>query len=262
MKSFYEINGFMSLFAPLHLVSKYKGKTPACPHCGGLLIKKGRNKAGEQKYSCKNCGKCCIGNPPRIYVRIAFRDMNENINCPYCGSPKLNKKGTSKMGEPILKCKNCGKSSTGNPPRKIVRNREIENNIPCPYCGNVHVGLRGFSDKNLQVYYCPECKKRFTKETTPQEGKIGETCPRCGSTKVTRSSKSRSGKQRFKCLSCNKTYTKGGRLLDKKPLTIEDKRKILMYLLNLNLPVTQVAKHFKRSEKTVREIREEFLTNI
>lgn len=213
MKSFYKLHGSMSLFKPFHLASKYKGKTPACPYCGGLLLKKGF-KRGKQCYICKDCGKWCTGKLPTPTIK--FKDINKNVHCPYCNSMNLT--------------------------------------------------TSGFSKRGFRVYRCPSCNRRFTEEAKERKKYIeGETCPRCGSTNLGNKGVNKIGLPRYKCRDCKRSYTKGAKLIDnpmkRKPLvTEENKRKILMYLLNLKLPIPQVAEHFNCSRYEVGRIKKEYLT--
>lgn len=194
-------------------------------------------------------------------------NKNTNPPCPYCGGPMV-KKGFKK-GKQCYVCKECGKWCTGEHPEPTIYFKDINTTVSCPHCNSMNISTSGFSNKGLRVYRCLSCRRRFTEETKERISKgrkyASEVCPRCGGKKIVSAGLSR-GKQRFRCLDCRRTYTKGAKLmtqdLKRKPvLSTADKRKVLMFRLNLGLSIPELSKHFNCSQYSIRQLVKEYYSN-
>lgn len=93
-------------------------------------------------------------------------------------------------------------------------------------------------------------------------------CPECGSSKIGKRG-SRDGRQKYQCKECGRFFIEGTRLNSSystnfkiKTMPIEQERKILMYRINLNLPVAEVATHFKCSVSTVKRLEKNYLDSL
>ena len=189
--------------------------------------------------------------------------MDNTLTCPYCGGPLI-KKGV-KRGKQCYKCKSCGKFNTNGVILSKPKFKDVNTTVFCPYCNSLNLSTRGKSNKGLIVYSCLDCNHRFTEETKERlaTNDLGEICPRCSSTNIRRKGYNRIGHPRFYCTDCKRSYTKDAKLIKSEvrvrpELSIEDKRRILMYKLNLNLPYPEIAKHFNCSTYMARQIVRKF----
>lgn len=190
--------------------------------------------------------------------------MSNNPNCPYCGG-KLVKKG-KKHNKQCFLCKDCGKWCTGDNPKPTIKFKDINTSVTCPYCGTYELTTSGFSNKGLRIYRCKFCNKRFTEETEQRINKkyvIGEVCPRCGSTNLVNKGIGRTGHPRYKCKSCGRSYTKDAKIIEnevrRRPeISSENKKKILMYKLNLKVKNKDIADHFNCSVYAIQQLVKEY----
>ena len=73
----------------------------------------------------------------------------------------------------------------------------------------------------------------------------------------------RIGNPRYKCKNCGRSYTKNAKLIHNEvrrrpPLSDSDKRKILMFKLNLGLSYPALAEHFNCSTYAIQQLVKEF----
>ena len=229
-----------------------------CPQCGSThVIRDGLLETGGQRYKCTDCRKS-------FSVKTKVRPPVE-YKCPYCGGT-LRRAGSSKLGEQQYQCKECGRSCTGDPPKARTTFKQVNVTVECPYCGSKDIVLRGTDPKSdLKRYLCKSCEKAFTDNTKVRleriknEARSKEVCPRCGGTRIISASIDKNGKQRYKCLDCKRGYTKGAKLVEvyhkRKPeLSEKDKRLVIMYRINLGLPITDIAEHFNCSKYAVKQL--------
>lgn len=233
----------------------------ACVHCGSFdIIRDGRLESGGSRYKCKNCGKSFSSKtvvlPPVEY------------ECPYCGG-KLTRSGKGKLGQPEYFCTQCYKSCSGDPPKRApLPFSETNTEVHCPYCNSLKIKLRGIYKgkiKNTRLYSCAECGRRFNEGTKEQlkakklKPSAHETCPYCNGNRIISAGiNSKSGKQRFRCLDCKRSYTKGV----KPKLSIAEKRKILMYKLNLGLSTKEISEHFGCSTYMIEKLVKDYKKNL
>ena len=195
-------------------------------------------------------------------------NSSNNPPCPYCGG-LLVKKGF-KHGKQCYVCKDCGKWCTGTSPKPTIKFKDINTSVHCPYCDSMNLTTSGFSKKGLRVYRCPSCSRRFTEETKLRLNKKyveGEMCPRCGSTNLVAKGVSRTGNQRYKCKNCGRSYTKDVKLINSEvirrpPISHENKRKILMFKLNLGLSYPALAEHFHCSTYAIQQLVKEYYKGL
>ena len=219
-----------------------------CHQCGSThIVRDGLLGTGGQRYKCTDCKKS-------FSTKTVYREP-VRYTCPYCGG-KLRRSGKGKLGQPKYLCTCCGKSCSGDPPKaKAKAFKEVNTEVSCPYCNSRDIILRGMQN-GFRKYMCNDCKHVFTNltqsrlERKKEKPQYNEVCPRCGGTHIISAGISR-GKQRFRCMACKRTYTKGFEQLE---LPDSDKRKILMYRLNLGLPVADIAEAFECSQYYVRKI--------
>ena len=93
-------------------------------------------------------------------------------------------------------------------------------------------------------------------------------CPECGSSNLYKRGH-REGRQKYQCKNCGRFFIEGTRWDSSystknsyKVMPIETERKILMYRLNIGLPIEEVAKHFNCSQDTVRLLEKRYKKNL
>ncbi|MBO7733805.1 MAG: hypothetical protein J6S67_14680 [Methanobrevibacter sp.] len=191
-------------------------------------------------------------------------NISNNPPCPYCGG-SLIKKGFKK-GKQSYICKDCGKWCTGEHPTAKIYFKDINTTVHCPHCNSMNISTSGYSNKGLRIYRCLSCRRRFTEETYIRLNKKyveGEFCPRCGSDNLVNKGVNRIGNPRYKCKNCGRSYTKNAKLIHNEvrrrpPLSDSDKRKILMFKLNLGLSYPALAEHFNCSTYAIQQLVKEF----
>ena len=228
----------------------------SCPVCGDeKVIRDGLLETGGQRYKCVNCGKS-FSNKTVVLAPVEYP-------CPYCGG-KLKRSGHGKLGQPKYICTECGKSCSGEVPKVHETFQEKNLSVSCPHCDSKRIVLKG-KVKGAVRYFCRDCERYFTDETKGRleriksEPRSNEVCPRCGGKRIIVAGVTKTGNQRYRCLSCRRTYTKGVKLIErdltrKPPISDKDKRQILMYTLNVGLPISDVAKHFNCSEYAIKKL--------
>ena len=225
-----------------------------CLYCGSTHInRRGRLDDGTSRYECMDCRRS-FSSKTKILPPIEYP-------CPYCGG-KLKRAGTGKLGQPKYLCTECNKNCSGEPPKANPKFKDINTEIDCPYCGSMDIKLGGTATrKPITRYLCNTCGRAFTEETKQrleeyrQSLRYNEVCPRCGSHRIIVAGVTKVGNNRFRCLECKRTYTKGATILE---LSEKTKSTILMYRVNLNVPVADIAKYFKCSEYMVRKLEKEY----
>ena len=234
-----------------------------CPHCGEPhIIRDGLLESGKQRYKCLMCKKSFSSEtviPTPVYW-----------NCPVCGGG-LKRAGKSKTGKNAYKCKQCGRTSYGDPPIIKIKFKEINTSLTCPHCDSDNIVMVG-TGKGKQRYKCKNCNKIFNEDTKERlrekelSPRSKEICPRCGSNRITCAGLGKTGKQRYKCLACKRSYTKGAKLVSTEyhqtAIKDTDKKAILMYKFNFNMSIPELAKSFKYSANSIKQLINEYKNKI
>lgn len=190
----------------------YKPVEYKCPHCGGRLKRAGHSKEGKPKYRCADCGKYSSGNPPTI--TFAFKEVNKDIKCLYCGSTNLKRGGKSRKGYLRYICLDCQKTFNEQTAERLQKlESEMRRDETCPRCGGHNIKQSTPSRTGKEQLRCLDCHKTYLK----------------GSTRIAKDIK-------------------------RKPLAEQDKRKVLMYRFNFGLPIMAIAESFKCSDYAVKKL--------
>lgn len=128
------------------------------------------------------------------------------MDCPNCGSTKVQKKG-KRAGKQRYRCKECGASFTENveytPQIKYVPIKDTK----CPQCKSSFISRDGKLISGKQRYKCTSCGLRFSQDTLLfHKDKIQYKCPYCEGVLIY-AGYSRRGLQKYLCKNCGKSCT-------------------------------------------------------
>lgn len=151
---------------------KYEVLKKKCPKCGKEhVVRDGKLQDGAQRYLCRDCGLRFSEN--------STESLSTSWKCPYCDGTLIYS-GYGKLGQREYRCKNCGKSCSGDlltgEPIKRVAFRESNTSVYCPECGSLDIRKAGFKKTRKQSYRCNNCGKQFITNYTikPKEKGLKE----------------------------------------------------------------------------------------
>ena len=126
----------------------------------------------------------------------------------------------------------------------------------CPECNSTKLVKRGFRNRK-QRYKCSDCGRCFTEGTTFVGRAVKLPAPEisclyCGSEKVIRDGLLETGGQRYKCPKCGRGFSV--KTVLRSHISDKDKKTILMFRLNLRLPISEVANHFNCSKASIKRL--------
>lgn len=180
------------------------------------------------------------------------------VVCPICNSNSIKKAGFDRQRKQRYKCNTCGKYFAQS---TIVRDFEPLK-LRCRKCGGALI-KQGYSKNKKQRYRCKCCGYRQI-ENPRQPLRIttnGELkCPNCDSVNVFRRGfDNNKNRQRYECKDCKRTFTESSNF---QHLTDKQKKLIVLYCVNLKVPIKQIAEELKVSEVTVRNVKNNYLKAI
>ena len=187
---------------------------------------------------------------------IEMEELIEATECPRCHSKDIRSKGVSK-GRRKYYCKNCGRYFIAG----YTPTYTEEVTLKCRKCGG-SLNRSGKTPLGKQRYKCKCCG--YKQVENPEDhvyvrSVTGMTCTQCGSINILKRGHEKDGRQRYICKDC------GHSIMDRakyKHMTKKQKKFIIMYGINLNIPVKEIAKEMNCCEKTVRNIKRKYLENL
>ena len=141
------------------------------------------------------------------------------MECPRCGSNRLQKKGT-RAGKQRYRCTTCFANFCWGV--KYVSAPKLEKlNKTCLYCGSTHISRDGKLPSGAQRYKCLDCNRGFSDSTVIKEPEPDKFCPYCGS-KLRKAGYSKLGYREYFCKSCNKSCTENAEGIPQRRDTFKD----------------------------------------